>query len=134
MRLTGFDYSRPMFYMVTLKCLPGRQALSAVAEPGKCEMNPVTRAMVNAIRNFHCECPAIGSIECFTIMPDHLHLLIKIRDQLGAKLLGETPPASSPKAAPSPAPYPATPPASSPNAAACSPAPAPASPFKGYPQ
>ena len=30
MRLTGFDYSRPMFYMVTLKCLPERQALSTI--------------------------------------------------------------------------------------------------------
>ena len=123
MRLTGFDYSRPMFYMVTLKCLPGRQALSAVAEPGKCEMNPVTRAMVNAIRNFHCECPAIEPIECFTIMPDHLHLLIKIRDQLGAKLLGETPPASGPDAA-----------SCSPKSFAPIPSPSPASPFKGYPQ
>ena len=44
MRLSGFDYSRPMFYMVTLKRLPGRQALSAIVEPGRCEMNPTTRA------------------------------------------------------------------------------------------
>ena len=43
MRLSGFDYSRPMFYMVTLKRLPGRQALSAIVEPGRCEMNPTTR-------------------------------------------------------------------------------------------
>lgn len=49
MRLSGFDDSRPMFYMVTLKRLPGRQALSAIVEPGRCEMNPTTRAFVNCI-------------------------------------------------------------------------------------
>ena len=89
MRLSGFDYSRPMFYMVTLKHLPGRQALSAIVEPGKCEMNPTTRAMVNCIRTFHQGCAAIEPIECFTIMPDHVHLLVKIRDQIGAQLVGD---------------------------------------------
>lgn len=89
MRLTGFDYSRPMFYMVTLKCMPGRQALSAIVEPGSCEMNPTTRAFVNCIRNFHRECAAIEPIECFTVMPDHVHLLVKIREQVGARLVGE---------------------------------------------
>ena len=73
MRLSGFDYSRPMFYMVTLKRLPGRQALSAVVEPGRCEMNATTRAFVNCIRTFHLGCAAIEPIECFTIMPDHVH-------------------------------------------------------------
>ena len=89
MRLRGFDYSRPMFYMVTLKRLPGRQALSAIVEPGRCEMNPTTRAFVNCIRTFHLGCAAIEPIECFSIMPDHVHLLMKIRDQLGAKLVGD---------------------------------------------
>ena len=89
MRLSGFDYSRPMFYMVTLKRLPGRQALSAIVEPGRCEMNPTTRAFVNCIRTFHLGCAAIEPIECFTVMPDHVHLLIKIRDQLGAQLVGD---------------------------------------------
>lgn len=89
MRLTGFDYSRPMFYMVTLKCMPGRQALSAIVEPGSCEMNPTTRAFVNCIRNFHRECAAIEPIECFTVMPDHVHLLVKIREQVGARLVGD---------------------------------------------
>ena len=87
MRLAGFDYSRPMFYMVTLKRLPGRQTLSAIVEPGRCEMNPTTRAFVNCIRAFHMGCAAIEPIECFTIMPDHVHLLIKIRDQVGAQLV-----------------------------------------------
>ena len=77
-RLTGFDYSRPLFYMVTIKCHAGRQALSKIVAPGKCQLNAITRAMVNCIRNFHLGCKAIAPIECFSIMPDHIHLLIRI--------------------------------------------------------
>ena len=87
-RLTGFDYSRPLFYMVTIKCHEGRQALSEIVAPGRCQMNAVTRAMVNCIRNFHLGCKAIAPIECFSIMPDHVHLLIRIVEQVGARLSG----------------------------------------------
>ncbi len=91
MRLPGFDYSRPLFFMVTLKCLPTRQPLSAIVAPGRCEMNATTRAMVNCIRTFHNACTAIEPIECFSIMPDHVHMLVKIKDRYsGAKLLGES--------------------------------------------
>jgi hypothetical protein len=41
-------------------------------------MNAITRAMVNCIRNFHLGCEQIAPIECFSIMPDHIHLLIRI--------------------------------------------------------
>ena len=88
-RLTGFDYSRPLFYMVTVKCHDGRQALSEIVAPGKCQMNAITRAMVNCIRSFHLGCRAIAPVECFSIMPDHIHLLIRIVEQAGAKRLGE---------------------------------------------
>ena len=88
-RLTGFDYSRPLFYMVTIKCHAGRQALSKIVAPGKCQLNAITRAMVNCIRNFHLGCKAIAPIECFSLMPDHIHLLIRIVEQVGARLLGE---------------------------------------------
>ncbi len=91
-RLTGFDYSRPMFYMVTIKCHEGRQALSEIVAPGRCQMNAVTRAMVNCIRNFHLGCKAIAPIECFSIMPDHVHLLIRIVEQGEARLLRVYPP------------------------------------------
>ncbi len=80
-RLTGFDYSRPMFYMVTIKCRKGVRALCEIVAPGKCLMNAITRAMVNCIRNFHIGCEAIAPIGCFSIMPDHIHLLIRIVDR-----------------------------------------------------
>ena len=80
-RLTGFDYSRPMFYMVTIKCRKGVRALCEIVAPGKCQLSAITRAMVNCIRNFHLGCEAIAPIECFSIMPDHIHLLIRIVDK-----------------------------------------------------
>ena len=89
-RLTGFDYSRPLFYMVTVKCHDGRQALSEIVAPGKCQMNAITRAMVNCIRSFHLGCRAIAPVECFSIMPDHIHLLIRIVEQTGASRLGKS--------------------------------------------
>jgi hypothetical protein len=70
-----------MFYMVTIKCRAGVQKLSEIVAPGKCQMNAITRAIVNCIRNFHLGCEAIAPIECFSIMPDHIHLLIKIVDR-----------------------------------------------------
>jgi REP element-mobilizing transposase RayT len=77
-RLSGFDYTRPFFYMVTLKRLPGLRPLSEIVAPGRCRMNAVTRAMVNAFRNFHRECPGVAPVERFTIMPDHVHALVRI--------------------------------------------------------
>ncbi len=77
-RLTGFDYSRPYYYMVTLKCLPNTQPLSEIVAPGTCQGNKITYAMVNCIRHFHLGCQSIAPIECFSIMPDHIHLLIRI--------------------------------------------------------
>ena len=70
-----------MFYMVTIKCHAGVQALSEIVAPGKCQKNAITRALVNCIRNFHLGCEAIAPIECFSIMPDHIHLLIRITDR-----------------------------------------------------
>ena len=79
-RLTGFDYSRPYFYMVTMKRLKEAAALSEIVAPGKCKLNAITRAFVSVIRHFHEACPTIAQIGTFTIMPDHIHVIIKIVD------------------------------------------------------
>ena len=78
-RLEGFDYSRPLFYMVTLKCNKGAVPLSEIVSPGRCSLNSITRAFTNCILNFHCVCNSIEKISCFTIMPNHIHLLIKLK-------------------------------------------------------
>lgn len=88
-RLTGFDYSRPYFYMVTMKCVKGAQKLSEIAAPGKCQLNAITRAFVGVIRHFHEACPVIAQIGTFTIMPDHIHLIIKITEANGRRLNGD---------------------------------------------
>ena len=86
-RLPGFDYSRPYYYMVTLKRLAGLRPLSAIVAPGRCEMNAITKAFVHVIRGFHARVAGLEPIECFSAMPDHLHLLIKIAGETESKTL-----------------------------------------------
>jgi hypothetical protein len=90
-RLKGFDYRRPFFYMMTLKRLPGLADFSRIsdeADPpqdvqGKpCHLvaNAITRAFEETIRHFHEHWWGLWPLECFAIMPDHIHLLVRIRD------------------------------------------------------
>ncbi len=91
-RLKGFDYSRPFFYMVTLKRLPGLAPFSQIAEGEQPENflieNETTRAFTRVVRSFHTTCRGLAPIECFTIMPDHLHLLMKLEPGPDTKPLG----------------------------------------------
>ena len=91
-RLKGFDYSKPFFYMVTLKRLPDLAPFSQIADGEKPERilieNEVTRAFTRVIRAFHTTCHGLAPIECFTVMPDHLHLLMKLKDGPDTKPLG----------------------------------------------
>ncbi len=77
-RLRGFDYKSPYFYMVTLKRLKGLAAFSEIGSNGLVE-NAITRAFTAAIRGFHLKWRCCEEISPFVIMPDHLHLLFKIR-------------------------------------------------------
>lgn len=81
-RLHGFDYKRPYFYMVTLK--GGGEAplrthpFSAVSEDGRIVENAVTAAFERAIAAFPRQWPWVESFEPHVIMPDHLHLMVKL--------------------------------------------------------
>ena len=82
-RLQGFDYSMPYFYMVTIRRNDGYPALSRVcgdAASHYIEEDWITRLFVDIITTFHETWYCIEPIRCFSIMPDHIHLLIKIRD------------------------------------------------------
>jgi hypothetical protein len=91
-RLDGFDYTKPLFYMVTLKKRAGLSDFSSLAPPGtppprdasgrECWLLPsrVTRAFSAVIRGFSQKWPGIAPIRFFAVMPDHLHLLLKIED------------------------------------------------------
>ena len=82
-RLRGFDYTRPYFYMVTIKrsdCFPEFVRVVGDAESHYLEANAITRLFVDVIKTFHETWYCIEPITCFAIMPDHIHLLFKIRD------------------------------------------------------
>lgn len=80
-RLFGFDYSSPYFYMVTLKRLPEAPPLSEVADdPVRHWLHPtpLTHPLETAIRAFHETWHCVEAINHYTIMPDHIHLILKI--------------------------------------------------------
>ncbi len=99
-RLRGFDYKRPFFYMVTLKRLPGLAAFSHIAtedEPPKDARgrprylieNAITKAFSRVIREFAAKWWGLWPIDCFAIMPDHIHILIRIKDTGDQMALGK---------------------------------------------
>lgn len=78
-RLFGFDYRSPFCYRVTLKRLDGLLPLSQIGPDGVVE-NDVTAAFRAVISSFHATWRCIDAISTFVVMPDHVHLLIRIRD------------------------------------------------------
>lgn len=96
-RLATFDYKSPYFYMVTLKAEKGALPFVRIRrEPLQGELahshgrggtgpaqfieaNAVTRAFVDVITGFHKVWRCVEPIETFSVMPDHIHLLIKLR-------------------------------------------------------
>ena len=81
-RLPGFDYKRPFFYMVTVKRRDGAAAapFSAIAADGRIVASAITEAFLRVIEAFHETWYCIEPIRYFVIMPDHLHLIIKVRE------------------------------------------------------
>ena len=89
-RLPGFDYKRPFFYMVTIVArrsgrLQNRGRLQnppfcAISDAGMVVPNAITEAFERVIRRFHETWYCIEPIRYYVIMPDHLHLIIKMRD------------------------------------------------------
>lgn len=95
-RLPGFDYRRPFFYMVTLKKIPGIGEFSRViasddppSDNRYLEQTPIHTAFSRIIRSFAGKWRGIAPIECFAIMPDHIHLLLKIEDTPDRLALGK---------------------------------------------
>ena len=101
-RLPKFNYRSPFFYMVTIKKRRGLSAFSritgkseaailsqhAAAAIQKLQRHPeaflentvVTAALLAAIERFANDTSSVESITPVAIMPDHIHLLIRIRD------------------------------------------------------
>ncbi len=82
-RLPTWDYRAPYHYLVTLKCLPRLPPLSRLDArfPWGIDPNhPLTRALSSTIDQFMRDSPGLSSIKPFILMPDHIHLLVKIKD------------------------------------------------------
>ena len=86
-RLPGFDYKRPFFYMVTLKrapVLPGVASAApvlpfcAISDDGRVVPNAATEVFEEAIGEWAEFWRSVESVSPHVIMPDHLHLLIKL--------------------------------------------------------
>ena len=101
-RLPNFNYRSPFFYMVSIKKRKGlpafsritgqsdaailsRHAASSIQELQRhpeafLENTAVTTALLAAIERFANDTLSVESITPAVIMPDHIHLLIRIRD------------------------------------------------------
>lgn len=94
-RLLSFDYTSPFFYMVTLKRRPGFAPLSQITDassppldshgrPRYLVASDLTMAFASAIRSFAAKSQGgLWPIETFIVMPDHLHLLLHLKDTGG---------------------------------------------------
>lgn len=63
--------------MVTLKKREEIAPFSAISD-GRIVENEITRAFDAVIKNFHIKWYVLEPVWCFVIMPDHIHLLLKI--------------------------------------------------------
>ncbi len=82
-RLPTWDYRAPYHYLVTLKCLPGLPPLSRLDARFSWGIDPnypMTRALTETIGQFLRDSPGLSSVKPFILMPDHIHLLVKIKD------------------------------------------------------
>lgn len=90
-RLKGFDYTKPYYYMVTLMreknvhpfCEITQEktpASDSFGRPRYLIPNTLTESFSEIIRTFHTKWLGIRPIDCFIIMPDHIHLLIRLTD------------------------------------------------------
>ena len=82
-RLQGFDYTLPYFYMVTMRKCDGVPALCQIADCPESHWtipSEYTRCFTQEICRFHEKWECVEPITCFAIMPDPLHVLLKIRN------------------------------------------------------
>ncbi len=89
-RLHQWDYKKPFYYLVTLKRLPNLPPL-AILKPddpfGFDKGYPITVALQETLHRFVVRSPGIAGIAPYAIMPDHIHLLIKLNDHPARKSL-----------------------------------------------
>ncbi len=81
-RLTGFDYSTPSAYFITI-CTQNRKNLfwhnvgAGIARPQDVTLSPYGVVVEQTIKKISYYYPAV-SVDHYVIMPNHIHLLLQI--------------------------------------------------------
>ena len=88
-RLREYDYSAPAADFVTF-CRKDRKNLlwenvgASIARPQTAVLSPFGRITETAIRNIPKYYPVV-SVEHYVIMPNHVHLLLRIESEIGGR-------------------------------------------------
>ena len=79
-RLFAWDYRTPYFYMITIKRLAGLKMLAYLTTGNKWGhfYHPFTALLVRTLELTKAAFPGIASLSPYVIMPEHLHILVKI--------------------------------------------------------
>lgn len=83
-RLTGYDYSTPGYYFITIctknhRCCLGRISSESERIPAAMELNAagqVVQAVLEKIPFYYRS----AELDKYTIMPNHLHMILVLRD------------------------------------------------------
>ena len=94
-RLENYDYSSSGAYFVTI-CTKERRNYfwdnvgATIGRPQDIVLTPYGNIVDEAIKNIPSVYPAVD-VDCYVIMPDHIHLLLIIRaDELGRPMVAPT--------------------------------------------
>ncbi len=87
LRLPNYDYSAPGAYFVTIcthdrRCILSDITVGEGLAPPAATLTPIGQIVEEQIRAIPARYPAI-EIEKYVIMPNHIHLLVSIRDLSG---------------------------------------------------
>lgn len=72
-RLRGFDYRNPGYYFVTI-CVNHRKQLLGYMSGGEVHRTPAGGMVADVINSVPDEFPGV-ELDCFVIMPNHIHVL-----------------------------------------------------------
>ncbi len=93
LRLKNYDYSMPGAYFITICTYDKKCTLShivgAIHESPEAELTECGKIVDNIIRNIPMHIKA--SIEQYVIMPNHIHLLVRITDDEDLRAIRESP-------------------------------------------
>lgn len=93
-RLARYDYSAPGAYFVTLctrdrACVLGSVVGASMARPPEVVLTEYGKAVRHAILSIPAHYPNVG-VDHYVIMPNHVHLLLRIGDADGRAMLAPT--------------------------------------------